>query len=374
MLPLARAAVRAGHDVLISSGADISGLIERRGFRAHQAGPTLQEAYAAAGAAMAELGGLSEMQAMTPTDQLTNAARHFFGAAAVTRAGDLGTLLADWRPGLIVHDNMELGAPAAAEIAGIPHVTHSYGPIVPGTEFFAELAGQTLATGGLPDPIESIMAGPYLDICPPSLQPTGDSAPWTQPFALAPSAGEVDKADELPVGFTDLPHPETIYLTLGTIMNQQPEVFRAVLQGCTRLEVNVLTTVGPGVDPADLGPQPAGVLITDYVSQALVLPHCTAVASHVGAGTMLGALCFGLPQLALPQGTDQPHNSVALVATGSAVALQPDEITADAVAASLDRVLRDPAIRAAAEGIRTEIGAMPPADAVLDQVLSTIAG
>ena len=58
MLPLARAAVRAGHDVLISSGADISGLIERRGFRAHQAGPTLQEAYAAAGAAMAELGGL----------------------------------------------------------------------------------------------------------------------------------------------------------------------------------------------------------------------------------------------------------------------------------------------------------------------------
>jgi UDP:flavonoid glycosyltransferase YjiC (YdhE family) len=116
------------------------------------------------------------------------------------------------------------------------------------------------------------------------------------------------------------------------------------------------------------------VLITDYVSQALVLPHCTAVASHVGAGTMLGALCFGLPQLALPQGTDQPHNSVALVATGSAVALQPDEITADAVAASLDRVLRVPAIRAAAEGIRTEIGAMPPADAVLDQVLSTIAG
>ncbi|HVK45572.1 MAG TPA: hypothetical protein VM429_11785 [Micropruina sp.] len=98
MLPLARAAVRAGHDVLISSGADISALIERRGFRAHQAGPTLHEAYAAAGAAMAELGGLTQMQAMTPTDQLTNAARYFFGAAAVIRAEDLSPLLADWRP------------------------------------------------------------------------------------------------------------------------------------------------------------------------------------------------------------------------------------------------------------------------------------
>jgi MGT family glycosyltransferase len=245
---------------------------------------------------------------------------------------------------------------------------------VPGSDGFAVLVGQTLAAAGLPDSLESIMASPYLDICPPSLQPSDTTAPWTQPFALAPSAGEVDKADQLPAGFADLPHPETVYLTLGTIMNQQPEVFRAVLAGCTRLGVNVLTTVGPGVDPADLGPQPDGVLITDYVSQALVFPHCAAVASHVGAGTMLGALCFGLPQLALPQGTDQPQNSAALVATGAAVALQPDEITADAVAASLDRVLRDPAVRAAAEDLRTEIEAMPTPDAVLDRVLSTIAG
>ena len=323
---------------------------------------------------MAELGGTTEMRSMTPADEMAAAARYLFGAGAVRRARDLAALLADWHPDLVVHDNLELGSPTAAEVAGIPHVTHSYGPIVPGTDGFAVLVGQTLAAAGLPDSIESIMAGPYLDICPPSLQPTGNSAPWTQPFALAPTAGEVDEADKLPAGFSDLPYPETIYLTLGTIMNQQPEVFRAVLQGCARLEVNVLTTVGPGVDPADLGPQPAGVLITDYVSQALVLPHCTAVASHVGAGTMLGALCFGLPQLALPQGTDQPHNSAALVATGAAVALQPDEITADAVAESLNRVLRDPAIRAAAEALRTEISAMPPADAVLDQVLSATAG
>jgi UDP:flavonoid glycosyltransferase YjiC (YdhE family) len=54
--------------------------------------------------------------------------------------------------------------------------------------------------------------------------------------------------------------------------------------------------------------------------------------------------------------------------------LQPDAITADAVAESLNRVLRDPAIRAAAEALRTEISAMPAADAVLEQVLSAIAG
>ena len=34
MLPLARAARRAGHDDLISSGSDVTGLIEQRGFAA----------------------------------------------------------------------------------------------------------------------------------------------------------------------------------------------------------------------------------------------------------------------------------------------------------------------------------------------------
>jgi UDP:flavonoid glycosyltransferase YjiC (YdhE family) len=87
--------------------------------------------------------------------------------------------------------------------------------------------------------------------------------------------------------------------------------------------------------------------------------------SHAGAGTMLGALCHGRPQLCLPQGTDQPFNTAALLPTGAALALQPAEITADAVAAAVGRLLHEPAFRAAAERLRDEIDRMPAADAVL---------
>lgn len=144
-----------------------------------------------------------------------------------------------------------------------------------------------------------------------------------------------------------------------------------MLAGCAEHPVNVVTTLGPGIDPAVLGPQSASVLVASYLPQALVLAHCTAVVSHVGAGTMLGALCFGLPQLALPQGTDQPHNAAALVASGAGIALAPEEITPDNIAASLGRVLTEPGIRSHAEAIRTEIAGMPTAGAVLDQLLAT---
>lgn len=103
------------------------------------------------------------------------------------------------------------------------------------------------------------------------------------------------------------------------------------------------------------GPPRTGLLRTrelgrtaSFLPQAAVLPHCRAVVSHAGAGTMLGALCYGLPQLCLPQGTDQPSNTAALLPTGAALALQPDDITADAVAEALGRLLNEPSFRQAA--------------------------
>jgi hypothetical protein len=86
---------------------------------------------------------------------------------------------------------------------------------------------------------------------------------------------------------------------------------------------------------------------------------------------MLGALCYGLPQLCLPQGTDQPSNTAALLPTGAAVAPHPDEITSDAVAEALGRLLNEPSFRQAANRLRAEIERMPAAGAVLHEFLAT---
>lgn len=362
MIPLAKAAHQAGHEVVISSGSDITGLIEQRGFTAHRSGPTLAQSYAYS----AEHS--PRFSQMSPQDEMAASGKWLFGAGGVRRAEDLLPHLTQAPPDVLIHDPLEFGGPSVAERLGIPHATHSYGPIVPGSDFFAAIVSDVLTEADLPDPVPSIFARPYMDICPPSLQPQG-IAPWKTSSPLRPSPGEVGRDDRLPPGFADLPHGRTIYLTLGTIMNQQPDVFRTVLDGCRRHPVNVVTTVGPGVDAADLGSQPVNVLVLPYLAQAVLLPHCDAVISHAGAGTMLGALCLGLPQLCLPQGTDQPFNTAALIRTGAGLALSPHEITADAVADAVDRILDESAIRQAAQAIQAEIGAMPTPDQVVRDVL-----
>ncbi len=365
MLPLVRAAQRAGHDVVVSSGADLAPVLEGLGVPGHRSGVTLAESYA-------RLPDYTTISALPPAEQAGFAARYLFGAGAVDRARDLAGYVEEWRPDLVVHDTLELGSPTVAEARGIPHVTHGYGPMSPENDQLAVVLGATIAAAELPDPVPAVLAAPYLDVCPPGLRGTVPY-PWPTTLPLRPSAGEAAADGHDVPDLSGLPHPDTVYVTLGTIMNQAAAVFRAVIDGCRDLPVNLVVTTGPGFDPGLIGPLPASVRTAPFVPQAALLPLCAAVVSHAGAGTMLGALCHGLPQLCLPQGTDQPSNTAALLPTGAALALQPDETTAETVAAAMTRLLGDESFRDAAGRLRQEIDAMPTADDVLADLLATVA-
>ena len=366
MVPLIRAAQRAGAEIVVSTGADLAPTAARLGVRVHRSGATLAESFA-------RLNGVT-FGDLPPDERPLVAARHFFGAGAVDRARDIGVLLDGWRPDLVVHDTLELGSTVAAVAHGVPHVTHGYGPTVPETARFGRTIGETIAASGLPDPIAAVFAAPYLDPCPPGLRGP-EPNPWTDLRPVRPTAGEVGEPDpDLAAALDALPHEDTVYVTLGTVTNRAPEIFRAVLEGCVRRGVNVVVTTGPDVDPAGLGPQPSGVLAARYLPQALVLPRCRAVVSHAGAGTMIGAVCHGLPQLCLPQGTDQPSNTAALLPTGAGLALEPGEVTPDAVATALGRLLGEPSFRRAAQRLAAEVAAMPVADEVLAEVVQEVAG
>jgi UDP:flavonoid glycosyltransferase YjiC (YdhE family) len=362
MVPLIRAAQRGGHDVFVSSGRDMSELIARLGVVVHSSGITMAESYA-------RMPGDTMISQMPPEEQSGFATRHLFGAGAVDRARDLLDLVETWRPDLVVHDTLELGSPVAAEANGIEHVTHGYGPMVPDNAHLVTAVGSAIQAAGLSNPVPAVFAAPYLDISPPALRSAGTD-PWSMVRALRPSSGEVGSDASLPSKLSALPHAASVYVTLGTVMNQAPEVFRAVIEGCSRLDVNVIVTTGPDFDTSLLGPVQSAVFSAPFLPQASVLPHCAAVVSHAGAGTMLGALCHGLPQLCLPQGTDQPFNTAALMPTGAALALQPGQITPQAVTEALNRLLGESSFRNAARQLRGQIHEMPDADTVLDDILA----
>jgi UDP:flavonoid glycosyltransferase YjiC (YdhE family) len=98
----------------------------------------------------------------------------------------------------------------------------------------------------------------------------------------------------------------------------------------------------------------------------VLLPHCAAVVSHGGSGSVIGALTHGLPMVLLPMGADQPLNAARCADLGIARALDAVEATPETVRAAVATVLTDPSYRRAAERLRDEIAALPgPAHAVV---------
>ena len=70
-----------------------------------------------------------------------------------------------------------------------------------------------------------------------------------------------------------LPRQPTVYVTLGTVWNQDLSFFRVVLGSLADRPLNVVAALGPGRDPAELGPQPPNVLVGGFIPHAQLLGH-----------------------------------------------------------------------------------------------------
>lgn len=79
-----------------------------------------------------------------------------------------------------------------------------------------------------------------------------------------------------------------------------------------------------------------------------------------GLGRCRGALAAGLPVLVLPRGADHFYNAERLLLAGAGRRLLDGEITGQAVAAEVARLIADEGLRRAAARIAAEIASMPP--------------
>ena len=354
MLPLAGALRDAGHEVRFATGEGFRGPLRDRGFEAERVGIAIDEADELAFEAEPELRDL-------PREERWRIGIVVFAdvLARLTLA-DLRPLLDALRPDLLVYDETDIGAAVAADLAAVPAVTHSLGRQLP--DAFRPVALERLQQLE-PSASDPFLAHPYLDICPPALRDPAAADPLER-IPLRPVA-PVEPADKLPAWIEAGSSRPLVYLTLGTYVSDQVDSLRAAATGLGSLDLDTLVTVGPSGDPAALGSVPDSVRVERFVPQGMLLPHLDAVVHHGGSGTMLGALAHGVPQLLLPHGADQFLNAQALLPTGAALRLLPEEITPDAVADAVRTLLSEQHYRDAASEIGAEIAAMPaPAEVV----------
>lgn len=269
LLPIARAARDAGHEVAVAGSGGLVAGIEDLGFTAY----ATSEARHHAGVDQ-ERGPLEVMDARATEIEF---AANFADRGARRMAAAMPDVVRDFGPDLVLRDETDLGTTIAAEVLGVPVATHlvlASGMLArPG--LVAPALDVVRAEHGLaPDPhLTALTSGLVLSDAPPSFRSP------RAPLRVTP----------LHYRSTDAPRPAPrtrpgVYVTLGTIFNGgSGDLFERLLEGLAALDVDVVATVGRGIAPADLGPQPAHVRVERFVPQAEVLPTVDLVVSHGGS-------------------------------------------------------------------------------------------
>lgn len=354
MVPLVQALMDAGHDVACASGGVVGAEATRLGLHHFPAGPDQMSADQRKAL-------FPEIESLTP-DRI----RPFFFERVFAdyelprRAADLADIVDDWHPDLLVHEIAELAGPLVATAHHLAYATHSYSVVLgdDGVAAAAEGARRHWQDAGLPPhPRAGLWEHLYIDVCPPSLQ---HNAPQGAPVVQLVRPGERTPAARP----TRRP---LVYVTLGTVYARN-DVFRTIIDGLALEPVDVIITIGTHGDPDVLGPPPPNVRVERFVPQHEILPACSAVITHGGAGSMLGALTFGCPILFVPQGADQFTNASRVVDAGAGLRLLPGDLTSEAVRAALRRLLDEPSFSRSATQLSDEIAGMPTADAAVTRL------
>jgi len=370
LVPLARTLQQAGHEVAFASGAGLQPLVEAAGFACFRVGGAL-----AADPEYQQFKALTRTMPVGLDTELFVYPRLFCGISSRVRTPDLVALARTWQPDLLIREGGEYGAVIAAEHLGVPHATVAFTTALQGMAIFERDAAAYLdpvrqAWGLAPDPV---VAAPYrylyLAPSPPSFsrEDVGDPAtarplPPTTHF-IRPEVFDQAEQETLPAWIAQLPARPTVYVTLGTEANKEPELYPSVLQtiiaGLREAPINLIVTLGRDKDPADFGPQPPNVHIERYIPQSLLLPHCDLMVMHGGSNSLLAALDLGLPLVVVPLIADQFFNAHITASVGLGRVVRREELTPAHVRAAVDDALANPRYRQTAARLQAEMHALP---------------
>jgi zeaxanthin glucosyltransferase len=198
---------------------------------------------------------------------------------------------------------------------------------------------------------------------PPTFHYTG---PWLD-----------DKTEDSPLArefpFERLDGRPILYASLGTLQSSNHRHFNTIAEACVGLDLQVVISVGAG-EAAQLPDLPGNHLVVRYAPQLALLKRAAVTITHAGMNTMMQALYFGSPVIAVPLAHDQPAIAARLKRTGAGVVFSPDQLTVPKLRSAIDSILaKDSPWQAQARRMRdaiTEAGGVTRAADILESRMS----
>ena len=181
--------------------------------------------------------------------------------------------------------------------------------------------------------------------------------------------GDVVHTGAVVTGVPATPSQPTVLLSLSTFAFKSLEAtWQRVLDAVAPLEVRVIATTGPAIDPARLR-APANVELHSWLAHTDVMPEVSVVVGHGGHATTMAALAHDLPLLVIPMDamTDQPYIGKAIQRVGAGRTLG-RKSSPEKIRATIEELLGEGPHRTAAARLGAAVRALPGATTGADLI------
>ncbi len=392
MVPLAWAMRAAGHEVRVASQPSLTGAITSAGLTAVPVGEDHVLLDAVAKTEVDEAGthwnsiDLDPIRPETQTWEFLRAVNEalpemFFARVNnETMVDEMVRFARQWRPDLVIWEPFTIAGAIAAQAVGAAHARQLWGAdlfvdlrarfLRQRAERRADSVPDTLATwlGGVLDRYgltfdETVVRGQWtIDTLPSSIRmPLGEP---TVAMRYVPYNGTAVVPDWL----REPPERTRVCLTLGLTARSGAEYLLGSLEGVLDaigdLDAEVVATLN-AAQRAEVSRLPDNVRAVDFVPLHALLPTCSAVAHHCGAGSWSTSAIYGVPQLISPMVFENSYRARRTAEVSAALVIPQRELTPETLRDGLQSLLTESRYADGADRLRREsLDDPPPSDVV----------
>ena len=173
-----------------------------------------------------------------------------------------------------------------------------------------------------------------------------------------------------PLAGTGKSSSKNVYISLGTLRNNDPDFYRKCFSAFQEPGWRVLVSVGDKIDQQTLGPIPENFLIRSSVPQVALLPEVDVFISHGGLNSTMESLYYGVPLVILPSIREQMTTAERVRDLQLGIILDRATVTAEELRAASGKVMQSESIRHAILDMKAQArdagGYMRAVDAIVD--------
>jgi MGT family glycosyltransferase len=146
-----------------------------------------------------------------------------------------------------------------------------------------------------------------------------------------------------------------LYVSMGsTPLNNQPELFRAVIEGFCNSEWHVVMNIGEA-NRESLGDIPSNIIVRNYVPQIDVLKQADVFLTHGGMNSVMESCYFGVPMIVLALQPETKITATQINTKGIGISIHPTELKGEKLRNIADTILGETSYRDKIHNLQDEL-------------------